>query len=162
MDPNDYAALRRIARRRAQRGCFTSAQAVAAGITYRELSRLVARGIVTREAPRVYRLGATSDRSWQDALAVELLRTGGRASGLSSAALYGWADPPPEPSVLVPRGSRSAIRGRFTSREMPACDRVVVDGLPALSPIRTVLDSGIACRAAKPSRSSKRRSSRDS
>jgi very-short-patch-repair endonuclease len=141
MDPDGYSALRRVARRRSQRGCFTSAQAQAVGVSYRELSHLVARGIVTREAPRVYRFGVTSARSWKDALAVELLRTGGVACGLSAAALYGLADPPLEPSVLVPRGSRAAVPGRHTSREVPPSDRVVVDGLRTLCPIRTVLDS---------------------
>ena len=141
MKSDSYAELRRVARRRSQRGCFTSAQAQAAGITHRELTRLVARGIVTREAPRVYRLGVPSVRSWKDPLAVELLRAGGRASGLSSAALYELADPPSEPSVIVPRGSRSAVPGRHTTRELASGDCVVVDGLRALSPTRTILDA---------------------
>jgi Transcriptional regulator, AbiEi antitoxin len=141
VDPDHYSALRRVARRRSQRGCFTSAQARAVGVSSRELSRLVARGIVIREAPRVYRFGVTSAPSWKDPLAVEILRTGGVACGLSAAALYGLADPPPAPCVLVPRGSRSAVPGRHTSRELAPADRVVVDGLRALSPIRAVLDS---------------------
>jgi very-short-patch-repair endonuclease len=139
--PDRYSELRRVARRRSQRGCFTSAQARAVGVSARTLSRLVAKGIVVREAPRVYRFGVTSASSWKDPLAVELLRTGGIASGLSAAALYGLVEPPPAPCVLVPRGSRSAVPGRHTSRELARTDTAVVDGLRALSPMRAVLDS---------------------
>jgi hypothetical protein len=141
VNPDRYSELRRVARRRSQRGCFTSAQAQAAGLTHRELIRLLDRFIVVREAPRVYRFAVTSARSWKDKLAAELLRTGGVACGLSAAALYGLADPPPAPCVLVPRGSRSAVPGRHTTRELALSERVVVDGLRALSPVRTVLDS---------------------
>ena len=139
--PDRYSELRRVARRPSQRGCFTSAQALAAGLTHHELARLLARGIVVREAPRIYRFGVTSARSWKDNLAAELLRTGGVACGLSAAALYGLADPPAEPCVLVSRGSRSAVPGRHTTRELAPSERVVVDGLRALSPVRTILDS---------------------
>jgi very-short-patch-repair endonuclease len=110
-------------------------------MSYRELSNLVARGVLVREAPRVYRFGVASAPSWKDPLAIELLRTGGTACGLSAAALYGLADPPASPRVLVPRGSRSAVRGRHTTREVAPAEYVIVDGLRALSPIRAVLDS---------------------
>jgi hypothetical protein len=146
VNPEKYSELRRVARRRAQRGCFTAAQARAAGVSAREVSHLVARGIVVCEAPRVYRFGVTSAPSWKDALAVELLRTGGIACGLSAAALYGLTNPPPAPCVLVPRGSRYARPGRHTTRTLIRIDTAVVDGLRALSPVRAVLDWFIGSR----------------
>jgi very-short-patch-repair endonuclease len=136
-----YAELQRVVRRRGQRGYFTSAQAQAAGMSRMELSRQVARGLIVRAAPRVYRFRVAAAPSWKDHLAVELLSTGGRAAGLTAAALYGLADPPGRPCVMVARSSRVATDGRHTTRELPRYDCVTVDGLRTLAPIRTVLDS---------------------
>jgi hypothetical protein len=88
-----YSALRRIARRRGQRGYFTSAQAEGTGLARMELTRLVRRGLVERAAPRVYRFRIAATTNWKDRLAVELLSTGGVASGLSAPALYDLIDP---------------------------------------------------------------------
>ena len=106
-----------------------------------QLSRLGERGLTVRVAPRVYRFRVAAVTSWKDRLAVELLSTGGLASGLSAAALYELADAPHQPCVLVERGRRTATNGRHTTRELPAYERVIVDGLRSLSPIRMVLDS---------------------
>lgn len=138
---DSYARLRRVARRRGNRGSFTSAQAQAAGLSRKKLWRLTQRGMVMREAQGVYRFAVAGAPTWQDRLAVELLSTGGLACGLSAAALYGLADPPVEPTVLVPRGSRSAVRGRHTTRELAPTECVTVDGLRALAPVRAVIDS---------------------
>jgi hypothetical protein len=43
--------------------------------------------------------------------------------------------------VLVARGSRVGIAGQHTTRTLLRTERVTVDGLPALAPIRMVLDS---------------------
>ena len=82
---------------------------------------------------------------------VEILRTGGIACGLSACALYGLADPPAEPQVLVARGSRSAVPGRHTTRELLPSERVVVDGFPAMTPARAILDSVHLLRVEMPS-----------
>lgn len=117
VEEDPFVELRRIARRPSQRGCFTSAQASAAGLSRARLSRLVQRGTVVREAPRVYRFTVAAALDWKDRLAVELLSTGGIACGLSAAALCGLAEPPDRPDVLMPRGSRGAVPGRRTTRE---------------------------------------------
>ncbi|MDQ1467918.1 MAG: hypothetical protein QOH10_2333 [Actinomycetota bacterium] len=135
------ARLQRLAKRRGQRGYFTSAQAQAAGMSRTRLSRLVERGLILRVARRVYRFRVAAATDWKDELAIELLATGGSAAGLSAAALYDLADPPTIPSVLVERGSRTAINGRHTSRDLSKHERVTVDGLRSLSPLRAVLDS---------------------
>jgi very-short-patch-repair endonuclease len=79
--------------------------------------------------------------SWKDRLAAELLSSGGIACGLSAAALYGLADAPARPDVLVTRDSRAATRGRHTSRDLERCDWAIVDGMRALTPARMVIDS---------------------
>ena len=136
-----YAELQRLARRPGQRGYFTSAQAVASGVSRTHLSRLVERNLVVRCAPRVYRFRITGAETWKDRLAVELLSSGGRASGLSASALYGICSPPPQPSVMVPRGGGRVASGRHTTRNLLTHECVTVEGLRSLAPIRAVLDS---------------------
>ncbi len=136
-----FSRLRRLARRSGQRGCFTSAQANAAGLAPWQLRRLVTRGAVVRAAPRVYRFTVAAAPTWKDRLAAELLSTRGVASGLSAPALYGLCDAPESPDVMVARGSRNAVPGRHTSRDLARCDWAIVDGLRALAPVRMVLDS---------------------
>ena len=136
-----FAELRRIARRAAQRGCFTAAQAGGAGFTPSQLHRLVKRGTVVVVLPRVYKFTVTAAPTWKDRLAAELLSTGGVAAGLTAPALYGLIDPPEKPDVLVPRGSRHAVPGRHTTRELTPAEVVTVAGFRALAPVRMVLDA---------------------
>ncbi len=136
-----YGRLKRVARRPAQRGCFTAEQATAAGLTRVQLHRLLQRGVVERVGSRVYRFTVSAAPDWKDRLAAELLATGGIACGLSAAALQGLADPPGRPAVLVGRGSRAARPGRHTTRELDRSEWTTVDGLSTLGPIRMVLDA---------------------
>jgi very-short-patch-repair endonuclease len=101
----------------------------------------VQRGVVVREASRVYRFTVVAAPTWKDRLAVELLSTGGIACGLSAAALYGLADPPEQPAVLVARDSRLAAPGRHTTRTLERAECVTVEGMRTLAPVRMVLDS---------------------
>jgi very-short-patch-repair endonuclease len=53
-----------------------------------------------------------------------------------------WS-PPPEPEVLVARKVRTA--GRLPQRStdaLPSCDVTEVDGIPATTPVRTLIDVG--------------------
>ena len=136
-----YSELHKVARRRGQRGYFTSVQAQAAGMSRMQLSRLVKRGLVIRAAPSVYHFRIAAAADWKDRLAIELLATGGVACGLSAAALHGLVEPPARPRVLVPRGSRQVAQGRHTTRELPTRECVIVDGLRTLDATRAVLDS---------------------
>jgi very-short-patch-repair endonuclease len=137
---DQYAELHRVARRRGQRGHFTTAQAEAAGMSRTQLNRLVGRGVLVRCASGVYRFRVAALATWKDRLAAELLATGGLASGLSAAALFDLADPPARPSVIVERGRRTPS-GRHSTRELPRYECVIVEGLRTLSPMRAVLDS---------------------
>jgi hypothetical protein len=57
------------------------------------------------------------------------------------AALYDLAKPPLLPCVLVRRGSRHAVAGRSTTRDLAPSECVTVDGLRSLCPVRAVIDS---------------------
>jgi very-short-patch-repair endonuclease len=117
-----------------------------------QVSRLVARGLVLRVAPRVYRFRVSAAPDWKDMLAIELLSTGGVACGLSAAALYELADPPPRPCVLVARGWRASGRDRHSTRDLSKHECTIVDGLRTLAPLRAVLDSAHRLPRAKSTR----------
>jgi very-short-patch-repair endonuclease len=138
---NRYAELQRIARRKSQRGYFTNAQALTAGVSSSHLTRLVQRNLVVRCAPRVYRFRVAGPESWKDRLAVKLLTSRGVASGLSSIALYDLCSPPPQPTVIVARSGGRVAAGRHTTRNLPQPECTTVDGLRTLTPIRAILDS---------------------
>ena len=134
------ARLQRVARRRGQRGYFTSAQAQAAGMSRTRLSRLVERDLIVRVARRVYRFRVASETDWKDRLVIELLSHGGRASGLSSAASTPRRTAPAPECAHRAREEdgdrRSPHEPRTASLGVRDCRR---DTLPL--PVRTVLDS---------------------
>ena len=136
---DSYARLRVVARRRSQRGCFTFEQALAAGLTASQISRLLQKGVIVRVAPRVYRFTVVGS-DWKSDLAAQLLSTGGVACGLTAAALYSLTSPPAHPEVMVLHGARRGSRGRHSTRALESVERVTVDGLAALAPVRTVVD----------------------
>jgi hypothetical protein len=138
---DDFSELQRVARRRGQRGYFTTAQAEGAGISRTRLGLLVKRGLVVRAAAGVYRFRVAAAETWKDRLAVALLSPGAVACGLSAPALYGLADPPAEQSVIVRRGARTARGGRHTTRDLPRHECATIEGLRTLTPTRAVLDS---------------------
>jgi hypothetical protein len=106
-----------------------------------QLHRLVQRGTVVCCAPRVYRFAVGPAPTWKDRLAIELLSTGGIACGLTAAALYGLVEAPAQPQVLVSRGSRHAVPGRHTTRDLKRIEWTTVGGLRSLAPVRMVLDA---------------------
>jgi len=137
--PEAYQELRKIARRRSQRGYFTAAQAEACGLSRTALCRLVERGLVVRVAPGVYRFAVTAAPDWRDLLAAELLSSRGLACELTSLGLFELVKPPMKPAVLVARGGHG--RGRHSTRDLAPYERVTVDGLATLAPIRAILDA---------------------
>src|SRR5215475_1724203 len=100
-----YTSLRRVARRRSQRGFFTFAQALAAGVSRSQLARWCRRGVVERVEPRVYRFTVGAAPTAEDRLAARLLSTGGMACGVSAAALYDLVAAPAQPQTLAARGN---------------------------------------------------------
>lgn len=123
-----------------QRGLFTVAQARAVGISDTTRRRRVAARAYEEIAPGVLRLAATKPLDWLDRLAAEGLATGAIAAGWSAAALFGLADPPRLPELIVPRRRRNLDRASVRSTtQLPASDIVRIRGLRATSPMRTTI-----------------------
>ncbi len=140
----NFERLRRVAVRREQRGYFTAAQAQNAGISAPMLARMNARGLVIRERPGIYRFRVTTAQTWQDALAGQLLETGGVACGVTAAALFGLAKSKNRRGtfdIMMPRGSHFAKNPRHTTRDLKPNEIVTVDGLPTLHPVRAIIDA---------------------
>ncbi len=142
MDP-EAAALRPFLRR--QDGVVTTAQALDAGLTRRQLSALVDRGW-SRPARGVYVQPDPPDPFRSSLRAGLLLCPEAAACSTTGARLYDlWGLPiwsPAElPELIVPtgtlRGQRSGMRVRFG---LDPADRVRRKGFPVTSLARTVAD----------------------
>lgn len=151
MTPIDFdgsmdTALRRIAAiATGQRGAFTRAQAVDVGLTDRQLRRRVQSGVLDQLGPNSFRFTGRP-LTLADELSHLLLDVGepAHASGPTAAALHGfdgYALRRPF-HIVVPRARNSRRVGVrvHTSGVLPLIDRTTVDGIPATSPARTVID----------------------
>lgn len=139
-------ALRRIAAiATGQRGAFTRAQAVDAGLSDRQLRRRVQSGVLDQLGPNSFRFTG-APLSLMDELSHVLLDIGepAYACGPTAAALHGfdgYALRRPF-HLVVPRHRNSRRVGVrvHTSGVLPLIDRARVDGVPATSPARTIID----------------------
>jgi hypothetical protein len=129
-----------------QLGLFTRSDARDAKLSNDQLRRLVARGIVERVTPRVFRFAATH-RSWhQDVLAACL--DGGPeclASHRTAAALHGFFGFRPDiVEVLVPMHVRHRRKNTIVhhTRALAATDRARIGAIPVTSKSRTLIDLG--------------------
>ena len=69
------------------------------------------------------------------------LSSGGVASHASAAALYGLVEPPSQHDVTVTRSTRSSSTAvAHSSTSLTSTDIASVDGIPATSPARTLID----------------------
>lgn len=129
---------------RAQHGAVGIDQLVQAGVTRRWVDNLVRRGTIERAAPGVVVI-AGSEATWHRALQVGLLALGDGScvSHEAAAGLHRLDRTPPgvvELTVLRTGRGRVLPLTVHTTRELPPIDRVQVDGFPATSATRTVLD----------------------
>ena len=70
------------------------------------------------------------------------LSSGGVASHASAAALYGLVEPPSQHDVTVTRATRSSSTAlAHSSTSLTSTDIASVDGIPATSPARTLIDA---------------------
>jgi len=133
-----------------QQGVCTRRQLREVGISARSIHRRITTGVWQERPGGVVVLG-THERTWEQGLAAALLAAGadqGRAwaSHLTAGYLHGLLDvaAPRRLDVTVPRDRRprspSATVHRV--RSLPIEDRVVLNGLPATSLARTLLDLG--------------------
>ncbi len=133
--------LRALARR--QHGVFLLGQAVEIGFTRPVIQRRLGRNVWEQVMPRVYRSSPTRAVDWRQVVMGLALVTRGVASGPTAGALYGLVPPPHRPEVIAPRPSRLVLPGAVhTTAALPSDDVTVVDGIPATSPVRTLIDLG--------------------
>ena len=128
-----------------QHGAITARQLGDAGISPSGLRRRVQSGILERIGTRTYRSPLFPPSTLAD-LATLIVDCGAdaRASGPTAAALHGFDGFSLRPPfhVVVPRG-RNVQRARpriHTTSNLPLIDRATVDGIPALSATRTLID----------------------
>lgn len=139
MDPPDVSA-----RMRQQHGLITRAQALAAGMSPRQVDHRLACGAWIRDAAGTYRSAAVPVTFGQRCLAA-CLHAGDDAvaSHLSAAVLHGLAGARVgRPEITVPAGRHhtSPIAVVHRAVSLPRRDRTVVDGIPTTRPARTLVD----------------------
>jgi len=126
-----------------QHGAISGRQALAAGLTRRQIDVRVASGRWRRRQRDVFTLAGTPD-SWQQRAFVAFLAVeaqGGLLSYVTAAALDALLSPSPLPHVTVAPG-RSARCGlaKVHRQDVPPQDRQRRDGLTLTTPSRTLVD----------------------
>jgi very-short-patch-repair endonuclease len=133
--------LSAVARR--QHGLFTLGQVLECGFTRPVVRRLLTRRVWQEIAPRVYRVAASRAVDWRQRQMALVLATGGVSAELGAAALHGLADPPPRPEILLARSRRGELDAVVrTSTDLPPIDCTEIDGIPATTVARTLIDLG--------------------
>lgn len=139
----EFDRLRAVAE--GQLGSFTKAQAKAAGLSDRELRRGVHSRLLDRAGVRTYTSGLMPRTLLGDLTALMLdIGQPCWASGPTAAALHRF-----DGFRLARPFHVMVLRGRFldrvgavihTSQDLPAIDRETSQGVPVLSPTRTLID----------------------
>ena len=140
------AVSRLLALAGTQHGHVTAAQCRELGVSRNTVQRLIARGVLTREAPGVYRV-AGAPRTWEGRALAAALAAGPGALVSHRSAAYLWGldgfGPPGRIEVTVARHARPARRSGVVVHESLAMD--LADprrrrGVPVTGPARTFLD----------------------
>jgi very-short-patch-repair endonuclease len=133
---------------RRQEGVISRSQALAAGMTSRQVDLTVHTGTWERVHHGVYRLAGAPVTAYGRLLAACLARPGAVVSHESAAWLWDLiADPPPVPTVSVLRSASHHTPGIVVRRvaDLPAARVVTWRGVPSTNPLRTLVDlAGIA------------------
>jgi very-short-patch-repair endonuclease len=139
----DRATLAVAAR---QHGCATVEQAVAAGLTLRQIQHRVTTGRFRRVGHHVI-VASGAPETWEQALTAGLLDLGPDTlvSRRAAAALHGFDGFAAHPVELtVPRHARGRERGTpwrvYTAHDLQLVDRATVGGFACTSASRTILD----------------------
>ncbi|MDQ2670877.1 MAG: type IV toxin-antitoxin system AbiEi family antitoxin domain-containing protein, partial [Gemmatimonadota bacterium] len=126
-------------------------QAAAAGISRMQLSRMAAAGVLERIAQGVYRMAGAPENEHEEILAAWLsVSEGGRTGdtspviigGAAASRLHGLGDLWVETIDLVCARRRTSRHPRVRMRTMalPAEDVTRVEGVPVMTPMRTLAD----------------------
>jgi hypothetical protein len=142
MDQSVAAAIAIIAS--TQYGLISADQLAELGVTRSQLRTLIERGMLRREAPRVYSI-AGAPHSIDRSTRAGLLCLGPTAvvSHDAAARLHRFDRALPDAvEFAMPRGGRGReVPFRVhTTNALPAIDRVTVDGFPCTSATRTIID----------------------
>jgi len=127
-----------------QHGLVTHAQLRALGLSDKAIRHRVARGVLERVRPRVYRIAGVPASFEQAALAA-VLTAGEGAVASHETALALWGLPLPGPCLLevaTPLAQRRAVRGVVVHRSghLSAADVTVVRGVPVTAVERAAVD----------------------
>lgn len=126
---------------RRQHGVFTLGQTASSGYSRATVRRRLETRAWVELAPRVYRVALAGDVDWIARTMAATLSVDGVACRRSALALFGLFGHPPEPEVLVVREARTAARlPQRSTNVLPPTDLTVVDGIPATTPVRTLID----------------------
>lgn len=140
-------ALQLVARIAAdQHGAFARAQAAGAGMSRRQLQRLVERRIAEQPLPGVYRFVAAPP-TWRQRQTIATLAHPEFHAGFRAAAylhrLDGFDGRPPTPEVVGPRSARRIVGIDVVQHwvePLERADLIVVDGIRCTGLARTVVD----------------------
>ncbi|WP_421120927.1 type IV toxin-antitoxin system AbiEi family antitoxin domain-containing protein [Aquihabitans daechungensis] len=140
MDHRTITAIARV-----QHGLITRAQAMDAGGTRRTIQALVDRGVWDRARAGVYVVGA-AEATWARRVMAACLAGGDdvRASHRTALRLHGLVDRSGLIEVLTDGYRRVRLPGLYVHRtkHLVAEDMVVLDGIPATSLARSLIDVG--------------------
>jgi predicted transcriptional regulator of viral defense system len=126
-----------------QHGVISLHQLLDCGLPQSTISDWEARGQLVRLAPQVYRFAGAPD-TWRQRVAVATLDSGGWASHRTAAALHGLDGQRGRViEVVVERWRRSSRQTPYRvheSKDLRGSDLTVVDGIPATTLVRTLVD----------------------
>lgn len=137
-----------------QKGLFTTKQAEYDGVGRHIVSRLEKRGNIERLAQGVYRMGGAPSVREEDVFAIWLSLDPGRipgappentspvAMGATAAWLFELGELNPSPYEFCSRTRRQSQRlnVKIRKRTLQDQDTMLVHGIPATSPERTIID----------------------
>lgn len=150
MDAVTLAQLGEVAE--AHWGLVTTAEALEAGVSRNQLSRLAAAGALTRVIHGVYRMPGSPETEQELTYATWLALGGARvragevpavvAAGMTAASLHRIGDFYPDGyDFLVPARRGSRLPGvRFRVRQLQAAEVTYAEGMPILTIERTIAD----------------------
>jgi hypothetical protein len=126
-------------------GLFTVAQALSAGISYREIERGLRRGRWDRPARGILREAGREPRAGDDLLLAVLCAGPGAVAGFEGAAeVHGWdlLNPPAKPQLIVPLGYHAPKQSSrcFYRADLAASEVTTLGVLPLTTAARTALD----------------------
>jgi len=125
-----------------QHGVITRAQAIALGLSARQIGYRLETGQWIAVQPSIYRPASTAE-SWEMQLLAACLSTGGIASHRNAAALWNldlYSQPPIEISVERGRSVRRDIARVHETTQWDRRDPITIRGIPCTGIERTILD----------------------